>query len=336
MFIDEAKIWVRGGNGGHGCMSFRREKYVAKGGPDGGDGGRGGNVYFETDASVDTLLDFSGRHNWEAKNGLPGEGANRHGSDGDDLVIKVPLGTLIYDDEYGILLKDMNAVGMRVCICRGGGGGRGNRSFVTSTQQTPRIWTRGKDGQQRTLRLELKLIADVGLLGKPNAGKSTLVSRCSDARPKIANYPFTTLSPVLGIVELSNQRRFVMADIPGLIEGAHSGAGLGHEFLRHIERTQILVHILDILPSDDTDPVDNYHIINRELSLHSKVLGEKQQVVVLNKVDLDPEHLFVDDIKSRLGVDEVFTISGFTGEGVAELNEKLWSLVRGGQDEDTW
>jgi GTP-binding protein len=328
MFIDEAEITVRAGNGGPGCISFRREKYEAKGGPDGGNGGRGGSIYFVVDPSIDTLLDFSGRHVWEADNGLPGEGANRHGKNGDDLVIPVPPGTLIYDKELDLLLKDMNEPGLSVRICRGGVGGKGNRTYATSTRQTPRFATPGKEGQHRQLRLKLKLIADIGLVGMPNAGKSTLLSRCSSARPKIADYPFTTLAPVLGIVELSGFRRFVMADIPGLIEGAHHGAGLGHDFLSHIERTRILVHILDILPPDNSDPVDNYHKIRRELELHSKVLVEKPEVIVLNKADLDADGILCDDIRTRLEVEEVAVISAVTGQGVGELIEQLWKIVR--------
>jgi len=334
MFIDEAKIWVKAGDGGHGCISFRREKFVPKGGPDGGDGGNGGSVYFEAARDVDTLADFVGRHHFRAQNGGGGEGANRHGADGEELVIRVPVGTLVYDADIDVLLKDLNEVGMKVCICRGGRGGKGNKAFATSTRQTPRFSTPGKGGQERNLRLELKLIADVGLVGMPNAGKSTLISRCSQARPKIADYPFTTLSPVLGIVELSDFRRYVMADIPGLIEGAHEGAGLGHEFLRHIERTRIIVHMLDIMPSNGSDPAANYEKIREELALHSSILAEKKEVVVLNKTDLDPNGELVEDISDRLQASgqepfSVMAISAVTGQGIGKLNETLWAMVKG-------
>jgi GTP-binding protein len=231
--------------------------------------------------------------------------------------------------DYDVVLKDLSKPGMKVRICRGGRVGRGNKSFATSVRQTPRFAKDGKIGQERNLRLELKLIADVGLVGMPNAGKSTLVARCSKARPKIANYPFTTLSPVLGIVEMTNYRRFVIADIPGLIEGAHEGAGLGHEFLRHIERTRILLHILDISPTDNSDPVENYHKIRQELTLYSEVLGAKDEVVVLNKIDLDPDGEYTKDIVDRLGKEGVMTISAVTGTGLTELNEKLWSIIKG-------
>ncbi len=330
MFIDEAKIWIKAGDGGHGCVSFRREIYIAKGGPDGGNGGRGGDVYLETADDVDTLLEFVNKHHWKAKNGLPGEGRNCTGVSGDDLIIRVPIGTIVYDTDLDdLMLKDMDKPGMKVCFCKAGKGGRGNKSFASSVRQTPRFATDGKPGQDRNIRMELKLIADVGLVGMPNAGKSTLISRCSAARPKIANYPFTTLEPVLGIIEIPGFRRFVMADIPGLIEGAHEGAGLGHDFLRHIERTRTIVHILDVLPTDDSDPVENYHKIRNELAQHSKVLGEKEELIVLNKADLDPEGLFVQDIIDRLKTDDVPVISAVTGEGIDELNERLWKLVKG-------
>jgi GTP-binding protein len=327
MFIDRAQIWVKAGDGGHGCVSFRRERFIPKGGPDGGDGGSGGNVYFQAVENLDTLLDFAGKHHWQAQNGQPGSGNNKYGANGEDLVIKVPPGTLIYDSDLELLLKDMNEVGLNVCVCRGGKGGKGNKAFATSTNQTPRYAEPGKKGQERNIQLELKLIADVGLVGMPNAGKSTLISRCSAARPKIADYPFTTIEPVLGIVELSDYRRFVMADIPGLIEGAHAGAGLGHEFLKHIERTTVLVHILDIMPTDGSDPAENYKAIRSELEQHSKALAAKQEIIVANKIDLDPDGKIVKELKEKLQ-QQVHSISAVTGSGVKELTELLWQKVK--------
>jgi GTPase len=329
MFIDQAQIRVKAGDGGHGCVSFRREKFIPKGGPDGGDGGKGGDVYFQAIENLDTLLDFAGKHNWQAQNGQPGSGSNKSGASGEDLIVKVPPGTLIYDTDLDLLLKDLSEIGVKVCVCRGGRGGKGNKAFATSTHQTPRHAEPGKPGQERNIRLELKLIADVGLVGMPNAGKSTLISRCSAARPKIADYPFTTIEPVLGIVELSDFRRFVMADIPGLIEGAHAGAGLGHDFLKHIERTKILVHILDVMPTDGSDPAQNYEAIRRELEQHSNALAQKQEVVVANKIDLDPDGKFLADLKEKLK-NEVHPISAVTGRGIRELTELLWQKVRRG------
>ncbi|MHC4560581.1 MAG: GTPase ObgE [Planctomycetota bacterium] len=315
MFIDEAQIWVKAGDGGHGCVSFRREKFIPKGGPDGGDGGRGGNVYFQAVDNLDTLLDFAGKHHWQARNGQPGSGNNKHGANGQDLIINVPPGTLIYDTDLNLLLKDLNEIGLKVRVCRGGRGGKGNKAFATAINQTPRQVTPGKKGQERNIRLELKLIADVGLVGLPNAGKSTLISRCSAARPKIADYPFTTIEPVLGIVELSDFRRFVMADIPGLIEGAHSGAGLGHDFLKHIERTKIIAHIIDIMPTDGSEPADNYKTICAELEKHSKALAAKPEIIVANKTDLDPDAKIIEDLRKKLNK-EVHPISAVTGSGV--------------------
>jgi GTP-binding protein len=327
MFIDEAKIQVKAGDGGHGCVSFRRERFIPKGGPDGGDGGRGGSVYFEAVENLDTLLDFAGKHHWRAQNGQTGSGNNKHGANGEDLIIKVPPGTLIYDTDLSLLLKDLNEVGLKVCVCRGGKGGSGNKAFATSINQTPRSAEPGKKGQERNIRLELKLIADVGLVGMPNAGKSTLISRCSAARPKIADYPFTTVEPVLGIVELSDFRRFVMADIPGLIEGAHNGAGLGCEFLKHIERTAIIAHILDIMPIDGSDPVENYKAIRNELKQYSKALTQKIEVIIANKIDLDPDGKIVKDLRKKLNK-EVHAISAVTGSGIRELTEFLWHKVK--------
>ncbi len=327
MFIDEAKIWVKAGDGGNGCVSFRHEKFIPKGGPDGGDGGRGGSVYLQTVKNLDTLLDFAGKHHWRAENGQPGSGNNKHGADGEDLIINVPPGTLIYDVDLDLLLKDLNEVGMKVRVCRGGRGGKGNKAFATPTNQTPRHADPGKKGQERNLRLELKLIADVGLVGMPNAGKSTLISRCSAARPKIADYPFTTVEPVLGIVELSDFRRFVMADIPGLIEGAHGGAGLGFEFLKHIERTRIIVHILDIMPTDGSDPAENYYALRRELEQYSKALAQKTEIIVANKIDLDPDGKVVKDLRNKLNK-TIYPISAVTGSGAKELTELLWQKVK--------
>jgi GTP-binding protein len=327
MFVDEAKIWVKAGNGGNGCLSFRREKYIPKGGPDGGDGGSGGSIYFQTVENIDILTDFAGKHHWQAENGKDGQGTNKSGADGEDLVIKVPPGTIIRDIDLNLVIKDMNKIGMKVRVCKGGKGGRGNKSFASSTNQTPRQTTPGKPGQERNLKLELKLIADVGLIGMPNAGKSTIISRCSKARPKIADYPFTTLEPVLGIVELSDFRRFVLADIPGLIEDSHSGAGLGFDFLKHIERTTILAHIIDIMPADGSDPVENYLTIRKELAGYSKALAKKSEVIVANKIDLDPDSKTVKKIQRRLKK-KIHPVSAVTGSGLKELNELLWRKVR--------
>ncbi|OHB64607.1 MAG: GTPase ObgE [Planctomycetes bacterium RBG_13_50_24] len=327
MFIDRAQIWIKAGDGGRGCVGFRREKFIPKGGPDGGDGGNGGDVYFQAVKNLDTLLDFAGKHHWQAGNGQPGSGSNKHGASGDDLIIKVPPGTLIYDTDLDLLLKDMNEIGLKIRVCLGGKGGKGNKAFATSTNQTPRYAEPGKEGQERNIRLELKLIADVGLVGMPNAGKSTLISRCSAARPKIADYPFTTIEPVLGIVELSDFRRFVMADIPGLIEGASGGAGLGHDFLKHIERTTILVHILDIMPMDGSDPAENYKAIRNELKQHSKVLAQKQEIIAANKIDLDSDGKIVKVLRKKLP-QPIHPISAVTGSGIKELTELLWQKVK--------
>jgi len=327
VFVDEAQIWVKAGDGGNGCVSFRREKFIPKGGPDGGDGGKGGNVYFQAVENIDTLTDFAGKHHWQAQKGQPGSGNNKHGANGQDLIIKVPPGTLIYDTDLDLMLKDLNELELKVRVCRGGRGGKGNKAFATATNQTPRHATPGKPGQERNIKLVLKLIADVGLVGLPNAGKSTLISRCSAARPKIADYPFTTIEPVLGIVELSGFRRFVMADIPGLIEGAHGGAGLGHDFLKHIERTTILAHILDIMPIDGSDPAENYAAIRSELEQYSKILAQKPEIIVANKIDLDPDDKIVKELQEKLPT-PIHPISAVTGSGIKELTEKLWKKVK--------
>jgi len=327
MFIDRAKIWVKAGDGGDGCVSFRREKFVPKGGPDGGDGGKGGDICFQAIKNLDTLIDFAGRHHWRAGNGKRGSGANKHGSSGENLVIKVPPGTLIYDRDLDLLIKDLNKPQMKVRVCKGGKGGRGNKAFASSVNQTPRRAQKGRPGEERNLRLELKLIADIGLVGLPNSGKSTLISRCSAARPKIADYPFTTIEPVLGIVELPDFRRFVMADIPGLIAGAHNGTGLGYEFLRHIERTRVIVHLIDVMPYDQSDPVDNYHAIRKELRQYSQSLVRKPEVLVASKIDLDPQHKKLDELKGRLEA-PLHPVSSVTGEGIKQLGELLWDKIQ--------
>jgi len=328
MFVDEAIIHVKAGDGGAGCVSFRREKFVPRGGPDGGDGGNGGSVIFVADPNKNTLLDFKGRHHWHAPRGQAGMGKKMAGVSGDDLVIHVPPGTVVIDKDHGSALVDMDTPGKRVTIAKGGHGGRGNWHFKSPTNQAPRYAEPGREGQERNLKLELKLIADVGLVGMPNAGKSTLLSVISAARPKIADYPFTTLEPQLGIVELGRDRRIVVADIPGLIEGAQHGAGLGHAFLRHIERTKIIVHLLDLFPLDGSDPAENYRKIRGELEAFSPELAQKREVIAANKMDLatdDGDAL--DKLMEALPEREIFAISGATRQGIDPLLEELWRML---------
>jgi GTP-binding protein len=329
MFVDEAQIHVKAGDGGAGCVSFRREKFIPKGGPDGGDGGDGGDVVFVADPNKNTLLDFMGRHHWRAPRGEAGMGKKMAGESGDDLVINVPPGTLVHDTEHGVLLADLDTGGKRVVIAKGGRGGRGNWHFKSATNQAPRYAEPGGEGQERQLRLELKLIADVGLVGMPNAGKSTLLSVISAARPKIADYPFTTLEPQLGIAELTGDRRLVVADIPGLIEGAQHGAGLGHAFLRHIERTKIIVHLLDILPMDGSDPAENYRKIRGELEAFSPALAEKREVIAVNKMDLATDDSSLPSLIEKLPDNrEIFAISAATRAGVDPLLEEVWRMLK--------
>ena len=334
MFIDWATIFVRSGKGGDGRVSFRREKYIPKGGPDGGDGGKGGDVILEARAGVDTLLDLAGRHHHFAEDGEPGGGKQMHGRDGADVVVVVPPGTLVYDDVTGELIEDLKEPGQRIVVARGGRGGFGNEHFKSPTNQTPRQATPGEPGEERTLRLELKLIADVGLVGKPNAGKSTLLSRVSKARPKIADYPFTTLEPNLGIAvmpgEKGTPRRLVIADIPGLIEGASQGTGLGMRFLRHIERTRVLVHLLEADPMDGSTPLENYQVVRHELAEYSQELAEKPELVVVSKIDLVDEQTLrerIAPLEEALGR-PVLKISAATNQGLSEMLEACWRIAK--------
>ncbi|MFQ5814170.1 MAG: GTPase ObgE [Anaerolineae bacterium] len=318
MFFDEAKIYVKAGDGGDGCVSFRREKYVPLGGPSGGDGGKGGDVYLVANPHLNTLIGFKRRTHFKAQRGDHGRGKGQKGQQGDDLFIEVPPGTVARDAETGEFIADLMEEGQRALVAQGGQGGRGNAAFTTSTNQAPRIAERGEPGQERWLYLELKLIADVGIVGVPNAGKSTLLSVVSAARPKIAAYPFTTLEPNLGVVALDDYTSYVMADIPGLIEGAHTGAGLGHEFLRHIERTRIIIHLLD---GASADPLADYESINEELALFDPELARKPQLVVLNKMDLPQAQALWPSVEQAMKAQgqKAMSISAVTGEGVKEM-----------------
>ncbi|MDO8427268.1 MAG: GTPase ObgE [Deltaproteobacteria bacterium] len=320
-FIDEAKIYVKAGNGGRGCVSFRREKYVPKGGPDGGNAGRGGDVIFAADARLTSLLDFQYRREFKAERGEHGMGSLCSGRDGLDLKIKLPVGTVIKDFDTGELLADLTQDGQEYLSCKGGRGGKGNAHFATSTHQTPRFAQPGEAGTERTLKLELKLLADVGIIGFPNAGKSTLISHISAAKPKIADYPFTTLAPHLGIVKFGDFGGFVVADIPGLIEGAHEGKGLGIRFLKHIERTRIFIHLLDLSPLTGRDPKNDFEVVNNELKAFNPELAERPQVVALNKIDITGAEESARELLNffgRLGI-KVFAVSAATGKGLDAL-----------------
>jgi len=321
MFIDRAKIHVQGGNGGNGVTAFRREKFVPRGGPSGGDGGRGGDVILLADDSLNTLLHLRYNPHHTAQRGLHGEGSNRSGRDGEDHVIRVPVGTQIFDAATGDLLHDLNHDGDRWLAARGGRGGFGNAHFTTSTNRAPRYHQSGSPGEELDLQLELKLLADVGLVGFPNAGKSTFISTVSAARPKIADYPFTTLEPHLGVVDLGDFRTFVIADIPGLIEGAHTGAGLGDRFLRHIERTKLLLHLVDVSSVSGRDAVSDYETVNRELASYNEELATRPQFVVATKIDALDEPERLESLRQKAIEDQkpFFAISSATGNGVREL-----------------
>jgi GTP-binding protein len=337
MFVDEVDIHVEAGSGGRGCLAFRREKFVPRGGPSGGDGGHGGSVFVVASPHTSTLIDFRFHPEFSAQRGVHGMGSNRTGKNGEDLELAVPIGTLVYEktgqpDEPLRLLADLAVEGQRVLVASGGRGGMGNARFASSTNRAPRKVQPGEPGEIKDLRLELKLLADVGLVGFPNAGKSTLIARVSAARPKIADYPFTTLTPNLGMVRLSDNRSFVVADVPGLIEGAHRGLGLGHQFLRHLERTRVLVHLIDVTGASGRDAVQDLDVVRRELQLFDSALAAKPQLVVANKIDaIDPEG-DADQIAAlarraaELGL-PFLRISGVTGAGVPELLEAVWQRL---------
>lgn len=328
MFYDKAKVYVKGGDGGNGAVAFRREKYVPLGGPSGGDGGRGGSIYFVADEGLRTLVDFRYQRHYKGDRGEHGQGKGMHGRGAEDTMIRVPVGTVIKDSETGEVLFDMTEEGQQVKIAAGGRGGKGNARFANATNKAPRISEKGEPGQEKWVSLELKLLADVGLVGFPNAGKSTLISRISAAKPKIADYPFTTLIPNLGVVRMPDGDSFVVADIPGLIEGAHQGAGLGHEFLRHVERTRVLIHVIDMAGSEGRDPLEDFKAINQELEAYNPDLARRPQVVAANKMDLPGADDNLQRMKPDLGEDtDVFPISAVTGEGIEQLMYKVARIL---------
>jgi len=335
-FIDEVKIHVQSGAGGAGCVSFRREKFIPLGGPNGGDGGKGGDVLFEVTTALSTLMELRYRPHLKAEKGKNGMGKDKHGAYGKDLKILVPVGTIVLDAETDEIVADLIEPGTQIALLKGGRGGQGNARFATSTHKAPRFAQPGEPGEERWFRLELKLMADVGLLGFPSVGKSSLITRVSAARPKIADYPFTTLTPNLGVVPYKNYRSFVMADIPGLIEGASSGAGLGHRFLKHVERTDILVHMLDISWMPERDPVREYAAINRELALFNPELAGKRQIVVINKIDLPEVRENLPKVApwfEERGL-KLFPISAVTGEGIPPLLDEIARKLWGKAEED--
>ena len=330
MFTDYAKIIIKSGDGGNGAVSFRREKYVAAGGPDGGDGGRGGSIYFIVDPDSNTLVDFRFKKKFKAENGKNGEGARRYGKSGEDLYVKVPIGTLIKDAETGKIIADLSHKGQKELILPGGRGGKGNSHFATSTRQAPRFSQDGEKGIEKEVILELKLLADVGLIGFPNVGKSTFLSKTTSATPKIADYHFTTLEPNLGVVKNDYGESFVIADIPGIIEGASNGTGLGLQFLRHIERTRLLLHVIDVSGIEGRNPVDDFKTINEELKSYSEKLSKRKQIIVANKIDsMQDENLYNDLEKlAKENNIEIFKISAVTGEGISELLKRVSQVLK--------
>lgn len=333
MFVDQAKVNVKGGDGGNGIIAFRREKYVPMGGPSGGDGGRGGHVIFQVDEGLRTLMDFKYKRHFKAPRGVHGGGKNMHGANGEDLVVKVPPGTVVKDLDSGDTIADLIEQGQSVIVAQGGRGGRGNARFANSINKAPSISENGAPGEERWIIMELKVLADVGLVGFPNAGKSTLISRLSAARPKIADYPFTTLSPNLGVVRAADGDSFVVADIPGLIEGAHEGAGLGHEFLRHVERTRVLLFVLDAGETEGRDVMEDFAILQRELAQHNVSLAKRPYLVVANKMDLPEAKENAARLKKEFG-ENLILISAVTGEGLGQLVDKTYRMLQEVEEEE--
>lgn len=330
MFIDKAKIIVSSGAGGDGMVSFRREKYVPRGGPSGGDGGKGGSVLVRAESNLSTLMDFRRHRKFAAKNGEHGGSSDMYGKSAEDVIIKVPLGTMVYDNKTNELLADMTHEGQEALLVKGGHGGKGNAHFATSAVRAPTYAEKGEPGEEKEIRLELKVLADVGLLGFPSVGKSSLIRKVSGARPEVAAYHFTTLVPHLGVVELDEVRSFVMADIPGLIEGASQGVGLGYDFLRHVERTRVLIHILDAAGSEGRDPLEDFHVINNELELYSPELSKKKQIVAANKIDLIADEEEIEKLRAAIEAEgyEFFPICTLSGEGVRPLIERAWQVLQ--------
>ena len=328
MFYDQAKIYVKGGDGGAGIVAFRREKYVPEGGPSGGDGGRGGAIIFVGDEGLRTLVDFRYKRHYKGDRGDNGQAKNMSGRSGEDFVLRIPVGTVVLNDDTGEVMADIIEHGQRVVVAAGGRGGRGNARFMSNTNKAPTLAENGEPGEEHWLRLELKLLADVGLVGFPNVGKSTLISKVSAAKPKIADYHFTTLVPNLGVVELEDVQSFVMADIPGLIEGAHSGAGLGHEFLRHTERTRLILHVLDISGSEERDPLEDFKTIQEELRLYSSELAKRPFLIVANKMDIPGAEDYLQRLKETVGGEqEIFAVSAATGVGLQPLLYRIAQLL---------
>lgn len=329
MFIDSARIFVKAGDGGNGMSSFRREKYVPNGGPNGGDGGRGADIILKADRNINTLVDFRYKRQFKGPAGEGGQSSNKYGRNAESLIIPVPMGTTVRDEESGLLMADLIEDGQTFVVAKGGRGGRGNAHFHTSSNRAPTFAEKGEPGEERWVRLELKVLADVGLLGYPSVGKSSIIRKVSSAKPEVAAYHFTTLTPVLGVVSVDDGKSFVMADIPGLIEGASEGVGLGHNFLRHVERSNILIHVLDVSGIEGRDPIEDFHKINEELKKYSEKLSKKPQLIALNKIDLVEDVATIDRVRSYFEENgyEVFAVNALTGEGLSDLVHRAWYYV---------